>query len=413
MSDAVALRAGPHAWQRPAPSRGPIVHVSADVPDLVNSAKPSVVETLVRLVDDRFDQRVVSINRVAPSVAGLAAAALRHPMRPNLVVERCRAEAEHLTLRYRAPPSGLFHRAMLEQLGDWLANELARGPRPALLVGHKLSVEGIAVARAAQLLDVPYALSLQGNTDVRIVAVRPDLRPLFRRVYHGARFTFAFAPWTQLRLDRLLGARVGAGAVLPCPTTQDRLLAPRVTGGPIVSAFHFHNHRGKNARRLIAAMRRVRTDCPNARLTIFGGGTAAQTAVVAGLARDVAGVELGGAVAQAELPALFNAAAGFALPSLRESFGLVFVEALFAGAPILYPADTAVDGYFDELPFAVRVDAHDPDAIAEGLRRLLRDEAALKRALASWQASPAPARFQRAGIAQVFGDGLAQALATP
>ena len=37
--------------------------------------------------------------------------------------------------------------------------------RPDLIVGHKLTIEGIAVRRAAEALRTPYALALQGGTD--------------------------------------------------------------------------------------------------------------------------------------------------------------------------------------------------------------------------------------------------------
>jgi glycosyltransferase involved in cell wall biosynthesis len=101
-----------------------------------------------------------------------------------------------------------------------------------------------------------------------------------------------------------------------------------------------------------------------------------------------------------------NRATGLVLPSLRESFGLVFIEALFAGLPIIYPKGAAVDGYFDNCSFAIAVDARDPEAIAAAIERLVRDEAKLKADLLAWQNSAEARRFTPGAIARAFTDGL-------
>ena len=119
------------------------------------------------------------------------------------------------SVRYAAPGRGLFHRTMLLGLGESLANRLAKRARPRLLVGHKLSIEGIAVAHAARLLGVPYAIAVQGNTDTRILTARPDLRPALARVWHQAAVVFPFAPWAQRAVEARLGTRRGTTVPLP------------------------------------------------------------------------------------------------------------------------------------------------------------------------------------------------------
>lgn len=103
-------------------------------------------------------------------------------------------------------------------------------------------------------------------------------------------------------------------------------------------------------------------------------------------------------------------ATALVMPSFRESFGLVFIEALFAGIPVIYPKGTAIDGYFDGLPFAISVDAHDPGAIAAAMRQVRAEEAELKAALRQWQQSEASQAFTRPRIGRTFAEGLRQAL---
>lgn len=390
---------------------GAIVHVSADFPDSIQPAKTRAIETLVRLVDDRFDQQVISLNRTG-SVPDWVRKCLAHPLRPRLAVRTGERGDRVLPLSYDAPPRGFHHATLLEQLGDWLAERLAAGPRPALLVGHKLAVEGIAVRRAAGLLGVPFALSIQGDTDLKILGARPDLRPLLRRCFHEAAVVFPFAPWALSRVEALLGARAGQSVVVPCPVASDALHAPRSGGDGLASAFHLQNWRRKNLAAMAVASDEVARAVPGAVLAVIGGGSPRDVAACARIAARHPAVVLEGPQPLAAMPTRLNRASGFVLPSRRESFGLVFVESLFAGLPIVYPAGWAVDGLLDGETFAIRVDHASPPSIAEGMIRLLREEDVLKRALARWQAGPGPARFRRETIAAAFAGGLAGAIAS-
>lgn len=193
---------------------------------------------------------------------------------------------------------------------------------------------------------------------------------------------------------------------------MDTPLAPVAGGEGLVTAFHLRNWKLKNLPRLARAAAAAHAREPGLRLALIGGGTLAETAAAGRVAARAGCIVAEGPLVHAEMPARLNRARGFAMPSLRESFGLVFVEALFAGCPILYPAGRAVDGWFDGLPFATAADPHDTGAIADGLLRLYREEESAKAALADWQQSPAAARFRREAIGRAFGDGLAAALSS-
>jgi len=392
--------------------RGSIIHVSADFPDRIQPAKTRAIESLVRLVDDRFAQQVYSLNRASPGAAMLWPM-LANPWRPRFGIDAdadADADRDGVTaVRYRAPGKGIYHAGVLLRLGDWLADRLAAGPRPGLLVGHKLSVEAIAVAQAAARLGVPYALSIQGDSDLKILSARGDLRGHFARVFHGAAMVFHFAPWALTRIEARLGQRRGPSTLVPCPISQAQILPPRAGGDGLVSVFHLQSHARKNLARMAAASDRAARAVPGLRLAVVGGGSPAQRsaceAVVAGHACD-----LEGALPLDAVPARINRARGFVLPSLRESFGLVFIEALFAGVPIAYPAGWAVDGYFDGAPFALRVDNRDVGSIADAMVRLARDEAAMKASLADWQHSAGAGRFRREAIGDAFAAGLGLAM---
>jgi glycosyltransferase involved in cell wall biosynthesis len=57
---------------------------------------------------------------------------------------------------------------------------------------------------------------------------------------------------------------------------------------------------------------------------------------------------------------------------MNETFGMVYVESLFAGVPVLYTAGTAVDRYLDGLGVSIATPPKDSQAIALGLLDLWR-----------------------------------------
>lgn len=75
----------------------------------------------------------------------------------------------------------------------------------------------------------------------------------------------------------------------------------------------------------------------------------------------------------ADLPAIYSAADGFAFPSLAEGFGLPVLEALACGTPTLISNTPALVETAGQA--AVRVDPYDVPAIADGIERLLTDQA--------------------------------------
>ncbi len=80
-----------------------------------------------------------------------------------------------------------------------------------------------------------------------------------------------------------------------------------------------------------------------------------------------------GFVDDAQLPAIYAAAAGFAFPSLYEGFGLPLLEAMASGVPVLTSNAASMPEVVGDA--ALCVDPFDVDAISTGLRRLTEDTA--------------------------------------
>jgi glycosyltransferase-like protein len=90
---------------------------------------------------------------------------------------------------------------------------------------------------------------------------------------------------------------------------------------------------------------------------------------------------LPGTVADADLPAWYQAADAFLFPSVKEGFGLVVLEAMAAGLPVVASDIPVFREYLEHGRGALLVPAQDAGALAGAMLRLARD-ADLRSALA-------------------------------
>src|SRR6202012_2399210 len=98
------------------------------------------------------------------------------------------------------------------------------------------------------------------------------------------------------------------------------------------------------------------------------------------------------------------------LPSHHETFGMVYVEALFAGVPILYSKGTGIDGFLHDLDVGIAVNPKSEMDISNALIKLARNHEQY-RAAVSTSRDELSKRFGREEVlsryAQVIRCGLA------
>ncbi|WP_438727171.1 glycosyltransferase [Parasphingorhabdus sp. DH2-15] len=390
-----------------------IVHISTDYPDAYQAQKTRAIANLISATRDEFDHIIYSLNRSSISaLSGFTHWALNSWQKGLTHIGQ---DDNILSFTYSAPSYGLFLRSSLHNIADAIAeNIVKKGIKPDLIQGHKLTMEGLIAERLANYFNVPYVLSVQGNTDRSILKVRRDLWPLYRRVFHNAKCVFPFAPWALAYCEKILGPRSAPSYMLPCITAQDDIISPQIAPAQIMSAFHLRHWRIKNFKQMVAAAKKAGHDNSGFNLDIYGGGSddlrASLQANIASIKAD--NVYLKGALAGAQMQNTMNGYAGFAMVSKRETYGMVFAEALLAGCPIIYPENAAVDGYFNGKSFALPVSPSDSDAIARAMIEILHHQKSMKSDLAQWQESGAASQFQRASITRQYSDGLKMALAS-
>lgn len=127
---------------------------------------------------------------------------------------------------------------------------------------------------------------------------------------------------------------------------------------------------------VMQAVKSLAPNYPGLRYLLIGKYTAGEKARLGGLVGEL-GLEnhviIPGFVPEEDLPAHFALADLFILPSQKEGFGIVFIEALYYGLPVIAGNK---DGSVDALAggsFGLLVDPDDPAAIRSALQRCLED----------------------------------------
>ncbi|BBE72927.1 glycosyltransferase family 4 protein [Oharaeibacter diazotrophicus] len=125
---------------------------------------------------------------------------------------------------------------------------------------------------------------------------------------------------------------------------------------------------------LISIWPRVAAAVPGARLVLAGGGVGvAAVRALAAASPAAASIEVTGFVPAADVEALWRRTRVLAMPSRGEGFGLVFIEAMRRGLPVLSSTeDAGGDLVADGVTGFARSRAR-PDAVVDALVDLLRD----------------------------------------
>ncbi|MDX2319969.1 MAG: glycosyltransferase [Moritella sp.] len=249
-----------------------------------------------------------------------------------------------------------------------------------LVHGHKLAIDGTLGATLAKRAKVPYFLSVRGGTDVRILRHKLLLRRRWKRVLEEAEHIFWVSAWAQIPITQLLKSSVNndtdKSSLLPnlCEMKQLSHLHVPKEAANFVTVFRFEQYERKGIMPLLEAIAKLIANYPDIKLDIYGCGPESKMKIVQDKISALSigkHVTIKGRIDNKELQEKLTEYSAFLLPSQNESFGMVFVEALFSGLPILYHANTGIDGYLEGIDAAVKVYNQNTDELVEKVEALI------------------------------------------
>jgi glycosyltransferase involved in cell wall biosynthesis len=134
----------------------------------------------------------------------------------------------------------------------------------------------------------------------------------------------------------------------------------------------------KNSLKLIKSITALKDDGIDISLMIVGDGQGIYNKIIKMNSKYKSYIEVIPWVSSKnELLKLYRSADIFALPSDNETFGLVYIEAISQGLPILYVINEGIDGYFKNEEVGVKIKTN-VDDITLGIRQILENYKDLK-----------------------------------
>lgn len=300
------------------------------------------------------------------------------PRRANLIRGDGAGDESVYSMRYWGLPMGiLLFPAMA--IVAWRTRRLLLRERIEVdfVHAHKLCFEGISGYLLACWLRVPLFCSVRAEAESKVLRFLPHYRPLFRRIIARCRRLYYVSPWFRPVLERLFPDAAARGVDLPnfCPGTVSPM-GRHADPDRFVTILHLDIYKKKGLDRLLPAFARFAARHPQVSLDIVGRGTLETIGQIQSLIErfGLAGrARLVGAVRREQLMEQLPSYGAMCLPSHNETFGMVYVEAMLSGVPIMYSRGTGIDGFIDDFDGAVGVDPCSIDGIAAGLETL-RDE---------------------------------------
>lgn len=235
---------------------------------------------------------------------------------------------------------------------------------------------------AKRAFGAPFTLVAHG------IDVHDDLPPARRAALRAADRVLAVSSWTRQRVLDLGGIDPARVAVLPNTIDETRFTVGarpeklakrynlRADERVVLTVARLDPGEGyKGYDRIVRALPTVQAACGRVRFLVVGKGD--DRARLEEMARGF-GVEqavtFAGFVPDEELPDHYRLANVFAMPSTGEGFGIVFLEAMACGTPVLAGnCDGSVDA-LDGGRLGHLVDPNNVDAIADGIIAMLKQQ---------------------------------------
>lgn len=373
-----------------------ILHISADYPDPIAPAKTRAVQNLLAATND-IAHAIYSINRVNWPAG----------------VDAVRVSGDCTALSYGAPPYGIGLTHYLQPVIRFIAQDVeTRGLKPELIHAHKFTVEGLIAAELAKQLNCRFIASLWGDTDTKIFERKPGLRRRYRAIAAQAAMLLPAAPWTADYFAHALAVPDHHMEVLPVMTAGDIVLPPDMRHAPqLVSVFSLDAWQRKGLDILAKAMTFVAQDIPDVTLDLYGAGSSRSLGAVESVLHKIGAahlIQLRGPLPHNNVQQVMNRYAAFVMAPRRETYGMVHVEALLAGLPVLWSKGRGIDGLLPEPLPGYRADPSSASDVAAGIRYLIAKEAALKQVIRGLQAHGGLDHLRRTAIADRYRDVLAR-----
>lgn len=330
-----------------------ILHISFDFPDSEGRYKTPAIKRLIEN-NNLFNHIIISINRV------------NLPFEERIDERNGIYEFRLFYLKY-----GVFLNFFLKRAAKKIRKHLNLDFD--LIHCHKLTFEGVIGYHLANLTNKKFVITIRGDTDFKVINYKRGSWGLYRKILAKSHYIFALAPWIGKKINFLFKENFFIESLPNISNVESwKSNSLLLESDYFVTIFMFENknHIRKNFKRTLLAFRELHKKYDNLKLLVIGDGS--DRKIIENLLRRYTVdhfVFLEGYKNSCEIKRYLSNAISLILPSYPETFGLVFLEALSAGIPILHAKNSGVDGYFSES-VSFRVHYKSKDDILKGMEKM-------------------------------------------
>lgn len=239
-----------------------------------------------------------------------------------------------------------------------------------------LYTEGGVALKLFKKYNIPYATSIRGTDSILYSKKMVHLWLMGLRIMKNAKAMFCITPsikkvmlskWQYfLERKRISQSKVVTNGIDDI-WIKNVSTSIKPISDPIRVIYIGRFDSNKNVIRLINAIQRLSVNY-NIGITLVGGGGAQHNGVLQIVDSNKSCMEyLGPIYDKQKLMMLVRECDIFAMVSHAETFGLVYIECLSQGLPLLYTKGTGIDGLFTDGQIGYGVDSRSDESIYEGL----------------------------------------------
>jgi len=281
-----------------------------------------------------------------------------------------------------------------------------------MIHAHKLTFEGIVGYKLAKQLTIPLVVTLR-QTDTYVFNRMPGAAEKFKPVIKSCDKLFYLIPQIIIRMKKIFGESFFDEYIGPKTVFLPNIVERKISNekvimdkGMLLTVLRMTKRsvERKNIKRLLQAIKLLGRD--DIKLRIIGEGDYKHK--IESWINEFALNEkiiLEGAIQNENIDKYFRSAEAFVLPSISETFGMVYAESLLNGTPIMYSKEyLGFDGFFDGV--GVGVDPKSIEAIKNGIEDLLNNGSQYRKNIESLQQSGGFKVFSKDYVRKTYIDTL-------
>jgi len=279
-------------------------------------------------------------------------------------------------------PDVLFFRRKIRKIRDDILSHINLTDID-LVHAHTLYSDGAVALKFKQEYGTPYIVAVRAGDAIGFARLRPDLAAVRNQVLREAQSVVFLSPKFHHQLNRYLGSQLQDIVAKKCVTLPNGIDPLYLEKPPMAGSGSDDTTlkilyvgkllKQKNIVSLINAAKLLSRD-RDVRLTIVGSGE------MESRFRKMAGsgkypfMDLAGEIRdKKKLIKLYRSHDIFVMVPKQETFGLVYIEALSQGLPVIYSANEGIAGYLQGARFAEPVtDISDIHEIANAIDQIIQ-----------------------------------------